>query len=45
MPVATLIVICPAIEVKAIKSHALHSNGKVRECGAYLPIESVLVHA
>lgn len=44
MPVAALIVVCPAIEVKAIKGHSLHADGKVDECGAYLPIEAVFVH-
>jgi hypothetical protein len=44
MPVATLIVVCPAIEVKAIKGHSLHADRKVGECGAYLAIETVLVH-
>jgi hypothetical protein len=45
MPVAALIVVCPAIEVKAIKGHSLHANGKVDECGAHLPIEAVFVHS
>jgi hypothetical protein len=45
MPVAALIVVCPAIEVKAIKRHSLHADGKLGECGADLPIETVLVHA
>jgi hypothetical protein len=44
MPVAALIVVCPAIEVKAIKGHSLHADGKVGECGAHLPIEAVLIH-
>jgi hypothetical protein len=44
MPVAALILVCPAIEVKAIEGHSLHADGKVRECGANLPIETVLVH-
>jgi len=45
MPVAALIVVCPAIEVKAIEGHSLHAYGKVDECGAHLPIEAVFVHA
>ena len=44
MPVAALILVCPAIEVKAIKGHSLHADGKVGECGTDLPIEAVLVH-
>ncbi len=44
MPVAALILVRPAIEVKAIKGHSLHADGKVGESGAHLPIEAVLVH-
>jgi hypothetical protein len=44
MPVAALIVVCPAIEVKAIKGHSLHADGKIGECGADFPIEAVLIH-
>jgi hypothetical protein len=44
MPVAALIVVCPAIEVKAIKGHSLHADGKVGEGRAHLSIEAVLVH-
>jgi len=44
MPVAALIVVCPAIKVKAVKGHSLHADGKVGECRANLPIEAVLVH-
>jgi hypothetical protein len=44
MPVATLILVCPTIEVKAIKSHSLHADGKMGERGAHLPIKSILVH-
>jgi hypothetical protein len=44
MPVAALILVCPAIEVKAIKGHSLHADAKVNEGGAHLAIESVLVH-
>jgi len=45
MPVAALIVVCPAIEVKAIKGHSLHADGKIGECGTNFPIEAVFVHA
>ena len=45
MPVAALIVVCPAIEVKAIKGHSLHADGKIGECGTDFPVESVLIHA
>ena len=45
MPVAALIVVCPAIEVKAIKGHSLHADGKIGECGTDFPIEAVLIHA
>jgi hypothetical protein len=44
MPVAALIVVRPAIEVKAIEGHSLHTDGKMGECGTHLPIEAVLVH-
>jgi hypothetical protein len=44
MPVAALIVVCPTIEVKAIKGHSLHADGKIGECGTDLPIEAVLIH-
>jgi hypothetical protein len=44
MPVAALILVCPAIEVKAIKGHSLHADGKVDECGTDFPIEAVLIH-
>jgi hypothetical protein len=44
MPVAALILVCPAIEVKAIKSHSLHADGKMGKCGTNFPIEAVLVH-
>ena len=45
MPVAALIVVCPAIEVKAIKGHSLHSDGKIGEYGTDFPVEAVLIHA
>jgi hypothetical protein len=44
MPVAALIVVCPAIEVKAIKGHSLHADGKIGEYGTDLSIEAVLIH-
>ena len=45
MSVATLIVVCPTVEVKAIKGHSLHADGKVGECGTDFPVEAVLIHA
>jgi hypothetical protein len=45
MSVATLILVRPAIEVKAIKGHSLHPDGKVGDNWAHFPIEAVLVHA
>ena len=45
MPIAALIVVCPAIEVKAIKGHSLHADGKIGECGTDFPVEAVLIHA
>jgi hypothetical protein len=45
MPVAALIVVCPAIEVKSIKGHSLHADGKIGECGTDFPVEAVLIHA
>jgi len=45
MPVAALILVCPAIEVKAIKGHSLHADGKMGKCGTNFPIEAVLIHA
>jgi hypothetical protein len=44
MPVAALIVVCPSIEVKAIKRHPLRADRKVGERRAHLAIEAVLVH-
>lgn len=45
MPVAALIIVCPAIEVKAIEGYSLHADGKIGECGTDFPIEAVLIHA
>ena len=45
MPVAALILVRPAIEVKAIEGHSLHADGKVGECGTDFPVEAVLIHA
>ena len=45
MPVATLIVVCPAVKVKAIKGDSLHADAKLDECGTHLAIEAILVHA
>jgi hypothetical protein len=44
-PVAALILICPGIEVKTIKSNALLSDRNFSEVGAYFDIKSVAVHA
>jgi hypothetical protein len=44
MPVAALIVVCPSIEVKAIKGHSLHADWKVDECGTDFAIEAILIH-
>ena len=45
MPVAALIVVCPAIEVKAIEGQSLLAYVEVDECGAHLPIEAVFIHS
>ena len=45
MPVATLILICPGIEVKPVKGDALGADRDGRYEGANLSIETVFVHA
>lgn len=45
MPVATLIVVGPGIEVKAIERDSLGSNPDRRQAGTNVAIEAVLVHA
>ncbi len=45
MSVATLIVVRPAIEVKAVKGNSLRSNRDSRQERAHVTIEAILVHA
>jgi hypothetical protein len=45
MPVAALIVVRPAIQVKAIKGDALSANRNRRELWAHIAIKAILVHA
>ena len=43
--VALLIVVCPGIEVKAVKGNALAAHAHLNKIRAYFSIEPVAVHA
>jgi hypothetical protein len=45
MPVATLIVVRPRIEVKAIKGNSLDADWNGRKMRADVSIEAIFVHA